>query len=60
MKLKNSKANVSPSDENTPPNSDLEPTDQENPNSFQPLENSIYSRSRVEDLIRNNKIIFDP
>ena len=54
MKLKNSKENVSSSDEITP--CDLEPTDQ---NSFhQPLANSIYSRA--EDLIRNNKIIFNP
>ena len=58
IKLKNSKENVSSSDENAPPNSDLEPTDQENLNSFQPLANSIYSRA--EDLIRNNKIIFNP
>ena len=57
IKLKNNKENVSPSDENAPPNSGLEPTDQENPNSFQPSANSIYSRA---DLIRNNKIIFNP
>lgn len=57
IKLKNSKEIVSPSDENTPINSDLEPTDQK-PNSSQPLANSIYSRA--EDLIRNNKIIFNP
>ena len=58
IKLKNSKENVSSSDENAPLNSDLEPTDQENLNSFQPLANSIYSRA--EDLIRSNKIIFNP
>lgn len=57
IKLRNSKEIASPSDENTSTNSDLEPTDQK-PNSSQPLGNSIYSRA--EDLIRNNKIIFNP
>lgn len=55
IKQKSSKENMPPSDENGPSNSDLDPTDQD---SFQPLANSIYSRAK--DLIRNNKISFNP
>ena len=48
IKLKNSKENVSPRDKNSSPNSDLGSTNQENPNSFQPLANSIYSTTQVQ------------
>ena len=48
---------MSPNDENMPPNSNLDPTDHENPNNFWPLANFIYFRA--EDLIRNNKISFN-
>ena len=41
--------------ENESPNNELESTDQ---NSCQPLASSIYSRAK--DLIRNNKIAFNP
>ena len=55
IKQNSSKESVLPTDENEPPNNELESTDQ---NSHHPLASSIYSRAK--DLIRNNKIAFNP